>query len=343
MSENKFSQIVMHAWMRRGVFACLALPVAVLFGLLLRLRTLAYRLGWVKQQRLAVPVIVVGNIFVGGTGKTPFALWLLRALIVAGYRPGVISRGYGGKQALPVVVTKDSLAAQAGDEPVLLAQRSLCPVVVGRDRVAAGRVLLAAYPEVDVIISDDGLQHLALARDVEIVLFDSRGAGNGWLLPAGPLREPLNRSRDVTVVNLNEGEAISPDLPADAYRMQLQGWQAERLMDSTQTLVLAQLDASVRVVAAAGIGNPQRFFTMLARQGVLSELVALPDHYDYLDNPFVNLTADMILITEKDAVKCRQMKDIASDPRIWVVAVEARIESGLLEKILEKLNGCTIN
>jgi tetraacyldisaccharide 4'-kinase len=179
-----------------------------------------YTLGWRRSTRLPVPVVVVGNIFVGGTGKTPLTIWLVDALRQAGYAPGVISRGYrgGGAGRGPHAVTVGGDPALCGDEPLLIAEQARCPVMVGRRRVAAAQALLQAHPEVDVIVSDDGLQHYALARDVEIVLFDSRGGGNGWLLPAGPLREPLHRRRDFTVVNVGAGGAAAP---AGAIRMEL--------------------------------------------------------------------------------------------------------------------------
>src|SRR5690606_5364172 len=183
-------------WMRRGLLAWCLLPLACLFGLMAGLRRGFYRLGWLKSTRLPVPVIVVGNLFVGGTGKTPMVIFLVEALRAAGYQPGVISRGYGSKESAPQAVTSASSPQAAGDEPLLIAQRTGCPVMVGRDRAAAAQALLARHPQVDLIISDDGLQHYALGRDVEIVLFDARGGGNGWLMPAGPLREPLSRPRD---------------------------------------------------------------------------------------------------------------------------------------------------
>ena len=341
MTKNRLADVFMHAWMRRGWLACLLWPVSLLFGLLLRLRLLLYRCGWLQQHRLGVPVIVVGNIFIGGTGKTPLTIWLLKQLKQAGYRPGVISRGYGSRQTAPCIVSEQSQAAEVGDEPLLIAQHSACPVVVGRNRVLAGQTLLAAFPDVDVIVSDDGLQHLALQRDVEIILFDSRLAGNGWLLPAGPLREPVGRRRDVTVVNLNEGEVLNSSLPPDTVRMQLSGNCAVRLTGTGEALALQALGTGLKtgfkIIAAAGIGNPERFFLMLRKQGIRFETLPLPDHFDFVDNPFKNLTADMILITEKDAVKCRELKELADDARIWVVAVEAAIESGAVDAILKKL------
>ncbi|HTH43900.1 MAG TPA: tetraacyldisaccharide 4'-kinase [Oxalicibacterium sp.] len=331
--------------------ARLLLPLAGLFALLSMLRRAGYRLGWLKTQRLSVPVVVVGNIFVGGTGKTPFTIWLAQALRAAGFHPGVISRGYGAQALAPRLVDRESPAAEVGDEPLLIAHRSGCPVMVGRDRVEAGRALLAAQPQIDVLIADDGLQHYRMARDLEIVLFDGRGVGNGWLLPAGPLREAATRRRDFTVVNgTHEETACMPD----AYRMQLLGALAEQLVSSSlqpghaPTRALKSFAVTVsgfspaRIVAAAGIGNPGRFFATLRACDIRFEEMPLPDHYDFADNPFAEVQADVILITEKDAVKCRQNDALRNDPRIWVVPVTARIDPVLAEKIVEKLRGRSI-
>lgn len=329
------------AWQRRGLLACLLWPLSLLFGLVATLRRRLYAAGWQASVRLPVPVIVVGNIFVGGTGKTPLTIWLVQALRQAGYVPGVISRGYaaqsGDGQLAVQHVSTTSLAAAVGDEPLLIAARAQCPVVVGRNRVAAAEALLQAHPEVNLILSDDGLQHYRLQRDIEIVLFDARGAGNGWLLPAGPLREPASRSRDFTVVN---AATMPAAMPASAIRMQLVGEQAEQLGDPSRTRALAGLqDPALRLAAAAGIGNPQRFFSMLTAAGLRFEALALPDHHDFSDNPFAALQAEIILITEKDAVKCRQIETIRNDPRIWVVPVTAQIDAALSQQILEKLRG----
>jgi len=326
------------AWLRRGALAWALLPVALLFGLLSGLRRLLFSLGIKRAERLPVPVIVVGNIFIGGTGKTPLTIWLAEALRAAGLRPGVISRGHGGANSAPRAVTPQSDPREVGDEPLLIAARTGCPVVVGRQRAEAGRALLALYPEVDVIITDDGLQHYALARDVEIVLFDGRGVGNGWLLPAGPLREPASRRRDFSVVN---APAIAPALAAvvgaNPYRMHLSGDYAERLNGGAR-LPLAQLRAK-RLVAAAGIGNPGRFFAMLRASGLTLGELPLPDHHDFLDRPFEAVDADIILITEKDAVKCRQIDNLKDDPRLWVVPVTAQLDVRLAEQIVEKCRG----
>ncbi|HWT72132.1 MAG TPA: tetraacyldisaccharide 4'-kinase, partial [Oxalicibacterium sp.] len=233
----------------------------------------------------------------------------------------------------------------------LIAYRAGCPVMVGRDRVEAARALLAAQPQIDVLIADDGLQHYRMARDVEIVLFDGRGVGNGWLLPAGPLREAVTRRRDFTVVNGTHEDTVRI---AGAYRMQLLGALAEQLSASSlqaghaSTRALKSFAVTVsgfspaRIVAAAGIGNPGRFFATLRACDIRFEEMPLPDHYDFADNPFAGVQADVILITEKDAVKCRQNDALRNDPRIWVVPVTACIDDALADRIVEKLRGRSI-
>jgi tetraacyldisaccharide 4'-kinase len=219
--------------------------------------------------------------------------------------------------------------------------------MVGADRAATGLALLQAHPEIDVLVSDDGLQHYALQRDIEIVLFDARATGNGWLLPAGPLREGPSRRRDFTVINAPH---LSPALLAAVApragavtQMQLVGEFAERLSNRGQRMALAVLAAStLRIVAAAGIGNPGRFFALLKLHGVRCAELALPDHHGFLDRPFAAIEADIILITEKDAVKCAQIEDLKDDPRLWVVPVSARIDAALAQQIVEKCRGCSI-
>lgn len=344
--------ILTRSWTRRGVLACLLWPLSLLFQTLVELRRRMYAAGWLRSTRLPVPVIVVGNVFIGGTGKTPLTIWLVEALRHAGYVPGVISRGYGvdgADGAVVRVVHADASAQQVGDEPLLIARRTQCPVVVGRNRVAAAQALLAAYPNVNVIVSDDGLQHYAMQRDIEIVLFDARGVGNGWLLPAGPLREPASRRRDFTVVNAAQSPSdVLGSASHDAIQMELLGVVAERLCDRSQRLALTSgllvpdtNHQATRIVAAAGIGNPARFFSMLRAAGLTIDEMALADHYDFGDNPFAGVLADIILITEKDAVKCDQIATLRNDPRLWVVPVAARIDGALAEQIVEKLRGHT--
>jgi tetraacyldisaccharide 4'-kinase len=326
-------KLLTQAWQGRGLIACLLLPLALIFFLITAGRRVLYRVGIFSVWTPPVPLIVVGNIFVGGTGKTPLVIWLVSVLRASGYRPGVISRGYGGKTDAVIEVQAHMSAAQTGDEPLLMAQKSEVPVFVGRDRVAAARALLAAYPAVDVIISDDGLQHYALGRTLEIQLSDTRGHGNGWLLPAGPLREPVSRQSDFYVIN---GATHSDN---SCFAMQLAGGYAEQLADRRQRIDLLSLQDK-RIVAVAGIGHPDRFFAMLRASGLpLASTLALPDHFDFSTNPFAAIVADIILITEKDAVKCSRIAGIALDTRLWTVPVEVTIAGPLAEHILEKLRG----
>lgn len=346
----------MRLWQSRSWAAWMLTPLVGLYGLLLLIRRALYALGLLKQTRLPVPVIVVGNIFVGGTGKTPLVIWLVEQLRVRGWHPGVISRGYGVQVHEVTEVHSDSEPLAVGDEPLLIMRRTGVPVVVGRRRVAAGQNLLRTYPDVDILISDDGLQHYALARTLEIQICDSRGHGNGWLLPAGPLREPASRRSDFYVVNAavvapsnappNAPSNIQTNatsqrlLTTESYRMTLHAEFAERLNQPSQRQPLSSISTGKRIVAAAGIGHPQRFFDMLSRHGIaLADALALPDHFDYRQNPFAQVSADMILITEKDAVKCARINTLANDERVWVVPVTATIAEPLIENIVERLHG----
>ena len=332
--RSVIESVLLTAWQRRGVIACLLWPLSFIFNLLIVTRLALYALGIFRITILPVPVIVVGNIFVGGTGKTPLVIWIIQLLQEQGWKPAVISRGYDSSAQQVRAVEKNSHANEVGDEPLLIAKRTGVPVFIGRDRAAAGLALLQAHPNVNIIISDDGLQHYALGRNIEIQLSDSRGNGNGWLLPAGPLREPATRQSDFYVVNTSEESA------GDAYTMQLVPVDAERLLDRTQRKSLRDFSFVQSVAAVAGIGHPERFFTTLRSHGIsLTTTQALPDHFDYATNPFADIEASAILITEKDAVKCMQHNAIANDVRIWVVPVQAHVDASLAKHILEKLHG----
>jgi len=329
---------VTRAWQRRGWFAWLLAPASLLFGAVTALRRLAFARGWgsFKVERIAVPVLVVGNVTVGGTGKTPTVIALVQALRDTGYTPGVISRGYRAQATpqyhsgtTPQAVSADTPADEVGDEPVLIARRTGAPVWVGRDRPAVARALLAAHPEVDLIISDDGLQHYRLGRDVELVVFDHRLGGNGFLLPAGPLRESLARKRDATLIN-NPYDTFLPPWP-HTYALKVMPGAAWQLDQPTLTRPLSQF-ADKRILAAAGMGAPERFFSGLRAAGLNIATLALPDHYAYAVNPFDETDADVILITEKDAVKCHWR-----DPRVWVVPAHTVLDAALIELIVAKL------
>jgi tetraacyldisaccharide 4'-kinase len=326
-----------HEWQRRGPLAWALTPLAAVFAAVSGARRAAYSLGWLKTVRVRVPVVVVGNVTVGGTGKTPTVIALVEALRAAGFTPGVVSRGYGAKVERPTPVTAATAARVAGDEPLLIARRTGAPVWVSPDRVAAAQALCAAHGDVDVIVSDDGLQHYRLARDVELVVFDHRLGGNGFLLPAGPLREPLSRHRDGTLIN-NPFERALPPWP-NTFALKLEPGDAWHLASPGLRRPLAQFASgpgqSTRLVAAAGIGSPERFFATLRGAGLAPQTLPLPDHYAFTTNPFADIKADAILVTEKDAVKLGAL----NDARIWVVPVEAALDHRLITLVVEKLRG----
>jgi tetraacyldisaccharide 4'-kinase len=319
-------------WQQRGRLAWALTPFACIFGAIAAARRAVFALDWIRRVRIPVPVVVVGNVTVGGTGKTPTVIALVDALRSAGFTPGVVSRGYGAKIRQPTPVTPDSSPATAGDEPLLIARRTGAPVWVCPDRVAAAQALCAAHTDVDVIVSDDGLQHYRLMRDFELVVFDHRLGGNGFLLPAGPLREPLSRHRDATLIN-NPYERALPPWP-DTFALTLAPGDAWHLDNPNRRRPLAQFSGE-RVLAAAGIGAPERFFATLRAAGLSPATRALPDHYAFATNPFVDADADAILITEKDAVKLGSWHD----PRIWVVPVEAALDHRLIALVVEKVRG----
>jgi tetraacyldisaccharide 4'-kinase len=333
---------IARAWQQRGPLAWALSPLAAVFAAVSGARRAAFAAGWLKSVNVGVPVVVVGNVTVGGTGKTPTVIALVEALRAAGYSPGVVSRGYGAKIDRPTAVTAATSASACGDEPLLIARRAGVPVWVSPDRVAAAQALCAAHRDVDVIVSDDGLQHYRLQRDFELVVFDHRLGGNGFLLPAGPLREPLSRHRDATLIN-NPFERALPDWP-NTFALKLEPGDAWHLANPALRRPLAQFGASnannvnnapQRLVAAAGIGSPERFFATLRAAGLAPQTLPLPDHYDYTSNPFADIDADAILVTEKDAVKLGAW----NDARIWVVPVQAALDHRLITLVVEKLRG----
>ena len=322
-------------WYKDGLWAMLLMPLDILLNVLIWLRRTAYLKGWLRSWRAPVPVVIVGNITVGGTGKTPLVLWLVDYLRAHGRHPGIISRGYGGQNTGVMEVTPQHAADVVGDEPLLVARRVNCPVFVGRDRPAAARALLAAYPECDVLLSDDGLQHYALQRDIELVVVDGKRLyGNGCLMPAGPLREPIWRLNTVDAVVINGGEA---DLWEDEYEMRLHGQDFRRLNQPAE-VVHAQDFQGKRLHAIAGIGHPARFFSYLASLGLHVVDHPYPDHHQFAATDLQIADADAILMTEKDAVKCLTF----APDNCWYLPVEAEVLGDLGGKILETLNSRSI-
>lgn len=300
------------------------------------LRPLAALYGWIaasrrrrtQARRLPVPVIIVGNISVGGAGKTPFVIWLVEQLRAAGWNPGVVSRGYGGRAPrYPFAVAADGNPAHSGDEPLLIAQRCACPVVVAPDRYAAGQMLLSGG-NVDIVVADDGLQHYALARDLEICIVDgARGLGNEALLPAGPLREPPSRLREVDLVVVN-GEGWT-DARLKALGMTLRTGYAQALRGGERK-PLGDF-AGRRVHAVAGIGHPPRFFAALRAQGIDVIEHAFADHHAYVAGD-LRFGDDLpLLMTEKDAVKCRAF----AAANWWSVPVSAELSAADAVRVRE--------
>lgn len=313
-------QALVQAWTRRGALALALWPLSVVYGLLVMLRQALYQLRVFKAQRVRVPVIVVGNVVAGGAGKTPVVMALVEHLKSRGLHPGVVSRGYGRTTHDCREVSARSTAHEAGDEPVLMASTCRVPVFVARRRAEAAQALLAAYPQTDVIVCDDGLQHFALARDVEICVFDDRGTGNGFLLPAGPLREPWPRPVDL-VVHGGSTQAFA-------------GYGAPRkladhaLRSDGGRIGLASLRGQ-SLLAVAGIARPQAFFDMLRAQGLAPEqTIALPDHFDFTGWRSPADPPMQLLCTAKDAVKLWR-----EHPQALAVPLEVTLDPAMLSAL----------
>jgi len=309
-------EALQRAWLHRGPLACVLWPLSLVFGVVVALRRIAYRTGVFKSEHVAATVIVVGNVVAGGSGKTPVVAAIAGHLKSRGLRVGIVSRGYGRSANDCREVTAQSSAADSGDEPLLLARSCNVPVFVANARIEAARALLRTYPETQVIVSDDGLQHYAMARDVEICVFDGRKVGNGWLLPAGPLRESWPRKVDFV---------LGPG-----------GFDARRKLadhvvraDGTQ-VPLDQLRGQP-LIAVAGIAKPQVFFDMLREQGLdIARAVALPDHHDFATAPDVR---GDIVCTEKDAVKLWRTM-----PGAWAVPLEVELPGAFWNALDAKLS-----
>jgi tetraacyldisaccharide 4'-kinase len=319
-------------WQHRNLKSLMLLPVAALFAAVAAARRLAWKTGLLDSRHPGVPVIVVGNITAGGTGKTPLVLWLARFLQDRGMRPAIISRGYGAARSDPRPVPVDGRAADYGDEPCLMARRGVCPVWVGSDRAATAETMRRTHPGVNVILSDDGLQHYRLARDFEIAVIDgARGLGNGWPLPAGPLREPPSRLAEVDAVVIN-GSGAGTTFPL-ALPMRLQG---ERFLNLAlpQRAVTAAHFSGVPVHAVAGIGNPQRFFSHLRGLGLQCIEHSFPDHHPYRASDLAFGDDAPVVMTEKDAVKCAAF----ATTHHWVLIVDAEVDARLGERVTARLS-----
>ena len=333
-------------WERRGPTSFLLWPLSWLYGMVLRLRKLIHDLDLHKTKPAPVPIIIVGNIRVGGTGKTPIVIALAEQLSHLGWKPGIISRGYGASmQIAPLKVHSQSDPAVVGDEPVLIAKRTgdQFPIWVFPKRQQSIQALLQNTPDINVIISDDGLQHRGLirwparegGRDVEFVVRDDRGEGNRFLLPAGPLREPATRERDATLFTGTSKHQKSGVL--DEYFLGRRHFNLASRLGTPYQLINSSSQQSLEqiaeqflpknITAVAGLGNPKRFFEDLARHGVTGKMIPLPDHASYNPEFFASIKSQCILITEKDAVKCAGI----TDERIWVVPMSLHLPENLMD------------
>jgi tetraacyldisaccharide 4'-kinase len=343
-------------WPSRGWGACLMWPMHLLMLSLVTVRRQLYAWGWMRSERLSVPVVVVGNRVAGGAGKTPTTLAVLEHLQLRGHRPGLLSRGHGRSMpegpSAQVPVVLDALSApllssqDVGDEPWLIWRRTQVPMAIHAKRALAGQALLKAHPEIDLLVCDDGLQHLALARDIEIVVFDERGDGNGWLLPAGPLREPIDapthpamKAAPLVLYNaaapstalaghLVSKQLTAPQLWSD-WSVQSAAMTAPRIAapDTPEPLTALRHSQAKDVWAIAGIAQPQRFFDGLSAQGLHFTPCPMPDHADLSALPWPQ-TARHVLMTEKDAVKIKpeQVKAHSPGATLWVLALDFRPE-----------------
>ncbi|MCB1996941.1 MAG: tetraacyldisaccharide 4'-kinase [Burkholderiaceae bacterium] len=324
------------AWFDRPTPPWPLRPLSLLYRGLAGLTALPWRLGWRRPWRAPCPVIVVGNLIVGGAGKTPTVIALVQALQGAGWHPGVVSRGHGRRSRGVVVASVGADARQLGDEPWLIRRRTDVPVAVGERRSDAAAALLKAAPYIDVLISDDGLQHHALARDLAVWVFDERGAGNGALLPAGPLRQPMPSTLPPATWVLYNAPAPSTDLPGEVAQRRLSGavsladWHAGAPMDLMALQALRQR----RLHAIAGIGVPERFFAMLQAAGLHGTTQPLSDHADLSIPPWPPGTPD-VLCTEKDAAKLDPTR--VGPTRVWVVGLDFQLPPTLLDRLLAGL------
>ncbi len=331
--KQRFSRWLQDVWYKEMYISAAFMPISMVYDDIMRFRAFLYRFGVKKKTKLAVPIVIVGNITVGGTGKTPLILWMARFLKEQGYKPGIISRGYGGSaETWPQWVDQQSKPDLVGDEAVLMAKHADCPIAVGPERPKAAQMLLDKS-DCDIILSDDGLQHYALERDIEIIVVDGqRRFGNGYVLPCGPLRESTERLHKVDLVIVN-GQAEEEN----EFSMFMEGDIAINLVTKEQKL-LSDFHY-IPSHALAGIGNPNRFFALLEQKNIAIEKHAFLDHYKYTEAD-INFNDDKaVLMTEKDAVKCF---DFASEKH-WFVPVKAKPQQQFIDKLLtlikEKIRG----
>ena len=324
--KYSITQQLEKAWYGKSVLTVLLIPLSWLFLGVITLRRILYRTRIFRSKKLSVPVIIVGNLTVGGTGKTPLVIWIVNFLKQHGYKPGIISRGYGGKAtSWPQQVRPDADPAVVGDEALVISQQTSCPMAVGPVRIDAGEALLK-HADIDVIVSDDGLQHYALQRDIEIAVIDGiRRYGNQRCLPAGPLREPISRLEQVDM-QVTNGPALR-----DEFGMHYQADTAVNLASGESATLSSFMDQDI--VAIAGIGHPDKFFNFLRGHGLRLHTRAFPDHHAYQPGELVFDNQPVILMTEKDAVKCRRF----ANSNWWYVPVTVELPDAFGKQLLSQL------
>lgn len=331
--KQSFSRWLEDAWYKEMYISSALMPLSMLYDDVIRFRRFLYKKGFYKKTKLPAPIIIVGNITVGGTGKTPLTLWLIKVLKEEGFKPGIISRGYGGKaEDWPQWVDEKSQPELVGDEAVLMAKKAGCSIAVGPERVKAAQMLLD-QSDCDVIVSDDGLQHYALERDIEIVVIDGeRRFGNGYTLPCGPLREQVTRLQQVDLVIVN---GIAEE--ENEFSMTMEGDVVVNLV-TKEGKPLNEF-STISCHALAGIGNPKRFFSLLERKGMNIESHAFQDHHQFIEED-INFDDDKpVLMTEKDAVKCFGF----ATEKHWYLPIKAHPQQQFKDKLLtlikEKIRG----
>lgn len=330
---QSLSETITRSWYEGAVWLHLLRPFSALFALIVKMRQFLYRSGAKKRYTAPVPVIVVGNITVGGAGKSPLVSYLVNQFQAQGYAPGVVSRGYGASQSTTTatLVNNQSRPQVVGDEPLMLSQKLACPVAVCAQRELAIKLLLAEG--CDLIVADDGLQHLAMDRDIELCVFDSKRLwGNGRLLPSGPLREPLTRLQSINYLILNGGAPDASVTLKQPYLSMSLKPENLRALNGEEHQALSALSGQ-KVHAVAGIGNPERFFSTLEAHGLSLHRHAFADHYDYSLADFESLQTFPIIMTEKDAVKCRGL----GLKQAWYLPVEAQLDDNLALRIINDL------
>lgn len=319
-----------HSWERLNALSLASLPLTLVFLILTAARRLLFRIGILESTKINVPVVVVGNITVGGTGKTPIVIAIANALKKSGFTPGIISRGYRG-DGLCREITQNSTHDEVGDEAMFISTSVQCPMWVGPSRVKSAQQLIAKYSDVNIIISDDGLQHYALKRDIEVVVIDGeRKFGNGLLLPSGPLRETVSRIRTCDFAVVNGPQNLH--LPLPTTNMELVGSTFYKLSNPKVTCKAEDLLES-QITAIAGIGNPERFFKHLQSLGLRPNTKRFPDHHRYSVADLDSIESDVVIMTEKDAVKCQ----FFTRKECWFLPVTADINDEFTQTIIEKI------